>query len=159
MTLDKLRAHVVELAAAFRIQLHLIPDMPYEWSHVVPDSVVSERHASHIMVRPINSEEEYAVALHEIGHVQHPSGYLRGRAGREKRTDVQTINLVLTEEECAWIWAEANALMWTAPMEGVRRVTLQCYDNLAQEITRRAVLKTAPPKPRESLDDFLRRRT
>lgn len=167
----RLELHVVELATAFRVRLHFVPDMPYEGAQVVANSVIDPRVPSIVKTRPIHSEEEYAVALHELGHILHPSGYLRGKITATPLSNEEYrrhMNLILQEEDSAWVWAEANALYWSAAMEGLRRTALQCYDNLVRDALRSASRPNTPPAPPpsaptryravETLDDFLKRR-
>jgi hypothetical protein len=53
------------------------------------------------------TREDYAVALHELGHLF--------------TTEIQTRYL---KELRAWDWAKRNALVWSSSMEGRRRNAL-----------------------------------
>src|SRR5262245_12194461 len=64
-----------------------------------------------VCLNPINSESDYAVALHEIGHI---------RQGRFED--------ILIEERRAWEWAKANALVWTPTMQRKAEQSMRGYE-------------------------------
>jgi antirestriction protein ArdC len=55
-----------------------------------------------VHILPVQGQESYAIALHELGHIF-------GRYQRSAR--------VIVRERWAWRWARENALMWTPAME------------------------------------------
>jgi hypothetical protein len=65
-----------------------------------------------IALRPIISEVDYAIALHEIGHVLEPrreSGFVKAINGRAYSDHPMS-------ELAAWRWACRNAVTWTRKM-------------------------------------------
>ena len=67
-----------------------------------PSQAWASRELEEICIPPIKSAISYAVALHEIGHIQ----------GR-----YQTSRHSLVRELAAWRWARQQALTWTPAME------------------------------------------
>ena len=101
ITLEDLHQHVLELAAGLQI----------EWIESFGGEMPKADADGTIHVHPIKSENAYAVALHEIGHV---------RTGR--------FDDVLIEERQAWDWARANALVWTPVMQREAEGSTQAYE-------------------------------
>jgi hypothetical protein len=65
----------------------------------------------------VRSLEDYATALHELGHI----------CGRyQKSTNI------LTRERWAWAWAKQTALRWTATMERDAQSSLKGYKELVR---------------------------
>lgn len=81
-----------------------------------------------VVIAPIEDEAMYAVALHELGHLIHPSGTLQS-FDRKK----EDFGLKITEETCAWEWAHDHALDWTPAMEQVRAIALGRYKENDQQ--------------------------
>jgi hypothetical protein len=98
ITLEDLHQHVVNLAADLRIV----------WSAWCAKA---EPEIGTVTLRPIKSEKDYAVALHEIGHI---------RTGR--------FDDVLIEERRAWEWARDNALVWMPTMQRHADSCLEQYE-------------------------------
>jgi hypothetical protein len=80
-----------------------------EWNKMRGPAAYPE--AGTVRLHPIESENAYAVALHEIGHI------------REGRFDD-----VLIEERRAWEWARANALVWTPTMQRQAERSMRAYE-------------------------------
>jgi hypothetical protein len=87
ITLEDLHQHVLDLAA----------DLKIKWSDWRAEA---NPETGTVYFHPIKSENAYAMALHEIGHI---------RTGR--------FDDVLIEERRAWEWARDNALVWTPTMQ------------------------------------------
>jgi hypothetical protein len=99
ITLEDLHRHVIELWGG---------EDRIEWSEWGPLANHEERA---IRIRPIRGEDDYAIALHEIGHI------------RDGLSDD-----VLAGERRAWEWARANALIWTPTMQRQARWSLGSYE-------------------------------
>lgn len=81
----------------------------------------------------------YAVNLHELGHLLHPTGMLRQEGSPQFRTggaplDARDWNLQIEEEKSAWAWAYNHATVagaepwgWTPGMEAARAKGLKSY--------------------------------
>jgi hypothetical protein len=134
-TPQRLAEHARELAIAFDVQL-------VENRRMRPENALGLCEWRMVICSPVIDETTYAVALHEIGHLAAPSGFVRS-----DRT-AGNINLMLTEEQAAWEWAQHYALIWTAPMEAVRQWGQGTYEQtkqLVDEITRQATPAPAAP--------------
>lgn len=128
-----LRAHAFALAHAFGVRL-------IERDEHAPDDAFAVPALRLCVVAPIKDETQYAVALHELGHVLAPlgvidDGELRDRAGRWR--------IKLDEETAAWDWAQHYALTWTPVMQSVREMTFATY-------VANAPAPPPPPKPARS---------
>jgi hypothetical protein len=91
ITLEMLRQHVVTLWGG---------EQGIEWVDSWREPT-AHFDTGTVTLHPIAREEDYAVALHEIGHI---------RNGPEEQE-------VVVDERRAWDWARANALVWTPAME------------------------------------------
>jgi hypothetical protein len=104
-TLEMLHQHVLELAADLRIAW-----IDNGWTPAA-------NHETRIVaLHAIKSEDAYAVALHEIGHI---------RNGR--------FDNILIEERRAWEWARDNALVWTPTMQREADVSARSYELAVDE--------------------------
>jgi hypothetical protein len=102
MTIRKkaMREHVMNLCTAHDIELSWCRRPTEAWAAIDLDE---------ICIAPIRSDKSYSTALHEIGHI-------KGRHQRSRDS--------LVRERWAWVWAHANALIWTPRMERNRRESL-----------------------------------
>ena len=139
-TTQELTTHARLLALDNSILLFEADDAP-------PDLGLSAVHQRRVFVRTITDETSYAVALHEMGHVGHPRGFLRTL---ETEHDA---HLKVQEEENAWFLARSHALDWTVAMEMVYKQAIATY----YEAARREVRKRTK-RATETVSDFLRRR-
>ncbi len=112
-TVQELHTHAKALAKAFDVIL-------IEDSHLTDNSYAQRLFAdiniAHVM--PIKCETTYAIALHEMGHLVHPTGMLTGSVGQEHD---------LLHERSAWEWAEYYALDWSPAMEQIKELGLGSY--------------------------------
>jgi len=89
----------------------------------------------YVRTRPIRSEYEYSIAMHELGHCCHPSGFLQPTPPRfvlEQRGGCIPRNLRVAweEEAAAWEWAKRYALTWTSEMERAYETGMASYEEL-----------------------------
>jgi len=117
--LAALRRHIYELAAAFDCEVHETTEANPEDAFAIPG-----RRA--IVIAPIREEAGYVIALHELGHLNAPLGFL-GAERRAAESAASRHNFTLTEEQAAWEWAEHHALYWSAAMTQVRDYALGSY--------------------------------
>ena len=83
-------------------------DILFTWCRR-PTEAWAGHELNEVCIAPIRSTISYSVALHEIGHI-------KGRYQLSRDS--------LVRERWAWVWAQANALIWTPAMERHRRVSL-----------------------------------
>lgn len=121
--------HVLDLAAAFKVTVHISPNLR-------PEQAGANPRIRAIAISPIVDETTYAVALHEMGHLVNPLG-CRSLENR----DLPAVT-VLSEEHAAWEWAQHVALEWTGPMEAVRVWAVGTYERRVQH-----ELVPKPPQP------------
>jgi hypothetical protein len=107
-----LRDHAHALAKAFGVTL-------LEGSELTgkPEAAFAELTTRTVVVARITDESTYAIALHELGHLEAPCGGLRG-----------TPSLVREAEDAAWAWAKHYALVWTPFMDQVATWARSSYD-------------------------------
>jgi hypothetical protein len=97
--------HIQELCARYRIRVQ------YQSAEEQVPNYWARPTARTIQIRPTRNTGYYVSALHEIGHVvEHDRG--------------EAVELV-TKELNAWIWARAEALVWT---ETANRIMRRCMD-------------------------------
>ena len=131
---DALRHHVLDLARAFDVRV-------VESDAIVHEAAAAAPRERVVVCTPITDETLYAVALHELGHVLAPAGWLPGVEGNPLRIKV-------AEEEAAWEWARHYALEWTDAMEQVATWALSTYTTALQEQEALAQLTSLlPPAP------------
>lgn len=182
-TIEELATHARELAKAFNVDLREDPNR-HELSSGAkfvdeapkPGKLQKGLLHCHVDIATINSERRYAIALHEMGHICAPGGCLTDRE--------RTPQVKLEEETAAWNWAKHYSLEWTMEMEetyvrgmstyfSTKEMTLRgggsgdsdpFVDMLKQLLLGDGMPRTAytprtsPPRPTESLKDFLKRR-
>jgi hypothetical protein len=119
-----LRDHAYALAKAFGVLL-------LEGSELkgAPEAAFAELTTRTVVVAPITDESTYAIALHELGHLEAPLGQLRGSPGLQREA-----------EDAAWAWAKHYALVWTPFMQHVATWARRSYDELPAR-------KPEPPAP------------
>jgi len=120
-----LRRHVFELARAF--------DVRVIETDIKPDAAAASAHHRAVVISPIVDETTYAVALHELGHVLSPTGFVPDR----------TQDLTLLQEESAWAWARHYALDWSPAMESVAEWAFSTYTR--RDAQRRHTRGPMPP--------------
>ena len=109
VTIEDLRRHVIGLWGKGR---------GIDWSDRPP---MADHQEGTIRIRPIRREDDYATALHEIGHI-------KDRLDGMPDADDAAWEWVLASERRAWKWARANALIWTPTMERHARRSLEQYE-------------------------------
>jgi len=130
ITLDDLRRHVIEL-----------------WG--CEDGIVWKDfgcfRANHdtgtIEIHPITSEERYASAVHEIGHIRNGCPDV---ADDLPENEIKA--LLITDERRAWDWARTNSPIWTPAMDREAARSLRFYEVGPEEPTYELV--------REFVDEF-----
>lgn len=127
----EMRKHALDLSRAWNVVLHCDPMFRwldaragfFEKSKVPAAYLVKHPHvltlpADHklgiAMVPEIRTPTDYAVALHELGHLCHPLG------------DAKECSTLLSEIS-AWEWAEHYALTWSPDMEYLKNLCLDTY--------------------------------
>ena len=115
-TLDEMRAHVADVCSAYNVRIEIRERMP----HGAGGFATGRR----VVVPPLNSEEAFAVTLHEIGHVlsgrcSYKDPHLRDQSTR----DSDTWHRCLQCERDAWRAAigVSAPIPWTETMQ--RRMT------------------------------------
>ncbi len=83
-----------------------------------------------IVVHAVDSEENYAVVLHELGHLVGPDGDSR-QCPHVKTTGTHSSVIAPSGEIGAWRWAAATALVWTRDMQDCLFESLQTYRDAA----------------------------
>lgn len=157
-TTQELAEHARQIARAFNVALTEVDILPYEAGVGFAGKRIGMHNA--VLVRTITDTASYVIALHELGHLLHPSGSVRDN------TNHQSMTLSLIEEEAAWEWARHHALDWTMEMESVYVHAIATYHEAvkmeAQErvlkAQKRAELAKRASRPKESIADFLKRR-
>ncbi len=135
LTTTNLAGHVVQLAAAFSIYIHLIEEaVDAVAGHVPIDSHLPlDDQRKIILIAPVTGEITYAIALHEMGHLLAPFGQVTlSQASVQMRltsepTTRSDVRLQLQEEEAAWEWARHYALDWTTRMSDIQRRSFDRY--------------------------------
>lgn len=134
----ELAQHVRDLCEAFHLTVKRdVTSFLMNNVHLSLDTQTGVR-VTTLHLAPIVDDHSYIAALHEIGHVLHPSGHLRievdTAAGKTAVTpmspDVEEV-LLFEEEVAAWTWAIAQALIWNPAVEMIAREALSSYVSLA----------------------------
>lgn len=87
-----------------------------------------------VVVRPIEDEVDYVVALHEIGHHLHPTGRInKSNMPPQLLEAKEWMTARMEEERSAWAWARVNALVWTTVMEETAVFAYGTYEKGQQE--------------------------
>lgn len=161
MKIEDLAEHVRTIGYAFKIEVKE-RECSYEDSHATESFEVNPKTGKamfdrslgrELHVRYISSEFGYAVAMHELGHLLHPTGLVHVR-------DERNLNyaLIMLEEESAYEWAHANSPIWTPEMQRAEELGMNTYREgmiIAKLKAKVAARKSA--HPRESIKDFLKR--
>lgn len=133
-TLDELLRHVATLCIN-----HGVLYVPAIKMIGKPEEAGTARHPrtgqAAIVVAPFTNETDYAIALHELGHILHPNGStpelmspsMRRRARERRPACVRDMDVLLMNEESAWDWALDHALDWTPAMQQVKDICLGKY--------------------------------
>ena len=138
MHINQLREHVARILADQKIQVH-----PAKNSL---DMAADSYHRS-LKLAPIRNAGDYAVALHEIGHLQERP------KPEDLASDIRMLKLVgsvlpsprqLGYETRAWEWAKANALEWTREMESALQLGLCSHLNANAEAAKRGFVAELP---------------
>lgn len=123
-TVQELSTHAHQLADAFNVVLD--EDKTRDWRTSCADPRTRRAFLS-----TITDHRTYAIALHEMGHLSAPSGYLPSYALAQPFTETpewaRFFALKLEEETAAWEWAKHYALVWTEEMEAMYRYALGGY--------------------------------
>ena len=135
LTPETMEQHVRDLGKAFKVRVLI--------KAISPDRMVAQHLVGtakkRIIVPPIDSEEVYAGALHELGHCIDPMGMMWHQMSKfaqmmgspSTRADFA---IQLECERAAWKWAEHYALVWTDRMANVRRMTFATYKRNARRL-------------------------
>lgn len=121
-TLARMRQHIVNLAADYRITI--CPD-----AHTIKQSGADPKQRR-VHIPAINGPISYAIALHELGHLAHPQGTPSVRSVFYQKTGRMLpidLDVQLVGELSAWEWAFTRALCWTDTMTRVYRHGLWTY--------------------------------
>lgn len=93
-------------------------------------------------VTPVITDAQYSTALHELGHLIHPWGYVWPPSRRSISMRMfnipQTaddVRLTLQSERNAWAWARKNAMQWTPLMEEDAQDAFETYRSWAERHT------------------------
>lgn len=117
ITLADLKSHFLRLCAD--------EEADVQWCDSPSTALALSGELEFIRAPRIKSEIDYAVAMHELGHI---------KSSNEFSNQVE-------RERAAWDWARNNALMWTARMEGYAAAALQGYEaqghRAARDVRRR----------------------
>jgi hypothetical protein len=113
MTVEEMREHVDRLVAELRT---VLPDLRVHWVDERSKAMVSPPRELHLP--KIRSAIDYAICLHEIGHL----------AGRYQRSKNRS-----TRERWATVWARQHALFWTQEMEDAAQSSLDYYRRLKRK--------------------------
>ena len=140
LTTTNLARHVVQLADAFSIHIHIIEKaVDAGAGHVSTDRHLPlDDQRKVIMCAPVTCEITYAIALHEMGHLLAPLGQVTlSQASMQMRftqepTTLRDVKLQLQEEEAAWEWARYYALEWTPRMLAIQRASFGKYMSQAR---------------------------
>ena len=138
MTLANLRWHVATMAKRFDIAVIERTDLERHeaFSFRFRDEVARLGiPVRSILVRRIDDESSYAVAMHEMGHHLAPNGYGPGldeepKPGCHPRERFEYYQRKLIAEEAAWEWARyyiEQVFIWTAAMEQTKEYGLSSY--------------------------------
>ena len=100
--LARLNAHAIELCLQHRITAVRSADT----------GARAHQEARRIVTPAVTNEENYAVTLHELGHILSPDGDSRQYSHVIKDDTM----IAVGGELGAWRWAVEHALVWTKPM-------------------------------------------
>src|SRR5262249_15713259 len=81
-----------------------------------------------IEIPPITSEERYARAVHEIGHIRNGLPDIADDLPEE-----ESKALLIADERPAWDWARPNTPIWTPAMDREAARSLRFYEVGTQE--------------------------
>jgi hypothetical protein len=141
-TPETLRQHAHDVAHAFKVALaedarrkpeeaFALPNLDDESLADLQKELRKYGKTTVVACAPIRDETAYAVALHELGHVLHPTGFLMHEKVRAMKDDepFRWSNLRLLEEQSAWEWAHQNALggEWSVAMQQVETYAIGTY--------------------------------
>ncbi len=93
----------------------------------------------------ITNHFTYAVALHELGHCEAPNGMMPRHEftahynATGQFSSIRDIALRMMEERAAWAWARYHALCWNAEMDAAEAVGLRSYDTSVKRIVGRTM--------------------
>ena len=101
-----------------------ITDIPYTFVESMMHSRFSFHPERRIWIPRFDNglgDMSYAVCLHELGHAHDPYYFNVTTGMWVSRATIQKAEVL------AWEWAQANALVWTPPMEDMKRFALSTY--------------------------------
>lgn len=132
--------HIQDLCKTFNIEIHLCEKPEESRGGVVHGTLmkpgarvgVQTILSRLIQVKKVDNAFLYAIALHEVGHIEHPSGLLI------------EIDNGMEQELAAWEWAEHHALDWTPEMQAAKDYGLMTHRLAEQQRSRFAL--TPPPE-------------
>lgn len=132
----KLRDHVLKLAEDIGATVNECRICP-------PNRACADLLEHWCHIPPIEDDQTYAVALHELGHIAvhplEPSALAvdMSSATAFKQSVVRVLTMmmeqkvpahILQREKDAWKWAEDHALKWTHEMEHAKLIGLASYE-------------------------------
>lgn len=108
--------HVLALAEAHNVSVHVCDVCNEDQSWADPRKRL-------VHIAPPDTDETYATALHEIGHLADPKGSQPLPSGRRSKSP----DVLLDEERAAWRWARQVAPEWTPKMEALAQAAFGSY--------------------------------
>ncbi|MDA9479640.1 hypothetical protein XI03_35130 [Bradyrhizobium sp. CCBAU 65884] len=94
------------------LQLCADEEVDVQWCDNPSKALALSGELEFILTPHIRSENTYAIAMHELGHIKSPTN----SADQTER------------ERSAWDWARHNALIWTPHMEGCAAASIRWYE-------------------------------
>lgn len=132
MTIPDMQSHIDNLARQHNVVIKHGTDP--ERSHSHPDLRM-------ICGMLVQSERDYAILLHEMGHIVAPgaAGYLPkqmivGYALMDR--DISKQDEQIVRENLAWDWARQQAAIWTPEMESTKQWGLNTYHEKRSRLIR-----------------------
>ena len=95
-----------------------------------------------IIIAPVIDETTYMVAMHELGHLIAPGG-LGGTASNNLALSMCAL---MDQEDAAWTWARAHAMIWTDLMEHWAQWARETYRQTLESAVKQTYVRPAPAK-------------
>lgn len=132
MTIAECNEHIQLLLHTFCIRLVHCKAHNKQWSirYFVPDKDKGFIGEVGLHAMPFKKQADYAIALHEIGHVVdfNQEALLAQDKLAQRLCDREMLSKGYMRNEIrAWIWAKEDALLWTRAMENERQNALLSY--------------------------------
>jgi len=137
MAMNLYRTHIAKLSHDHQVAVLQDPNM-------TPDSGYALGQLGTIVVAPVIDETTYMVAMHELGHVLAPNGHGHIDAGL---SPFKKVAALMDQEDAAWAWARANALVWTDLMEHWAQYSRETYRKAVVDICKATYIPRVKGKP------------